>query len=406
MRNFVSFRITAAACWFFAALSLIGPFRFALIPAAAVTALIFAASFIAVRFNKPVIRLLFMALPFAGVALARYNAFVLVGCAVPAVYAAAAVASGFIMVENWRYIRLYSVLAMITPAFIIMSFVPIFGNTPTKIFVPLFLVFGILALRAGRAGNVRSARWQAGNAMFFVIPLVVSLALGLGLGALLPYISFIFLPIAALFGLVITGWNALMSNVFQYSPSEPEASALPTPLPTSDLPEEEGFIGMLTDNKNVWSGSFRLDMPWAILGILVLVAILVVALVMLFKRRGVPGREEEDDFIFTAADGEKTPSLRRSRKKKVPNADAIRKIYAQYLTYLRTWGVKLKTSNTSQEVSDEAYKSLLKETDEELRSLYIRARYGDPKSITDEDVKKAQEAFEKLTDYDTVRKAG
>lgn len=404
MRNFVSFRITAAACYFFAVLSLVGPFRFALLPAAVIAALIFVSSFIAVRFNSPVVRLLFMLVPFAGLYLARYDLFVLVGCAVPAVYAAAAVASGFIMVENWRYIRIYSLLAMITPMFMIMSFVPIFRNTPTKIFVPLFLVLGILALRAGRTGNVRSARWQAGNVLFFVIPLALSVALGLGLGALLPYISFIVLPIAGLFGAFVAGYNALMTNVFKYYMSEPVPSAKPTPMPTSGYAGEGGFTGMLTDNKNVWSGSFRLDMPWAILGALVLVAILVIALVVLFKRRGGAGREIDDDFIFSAEEGEDTPAVRRSRRKKIANADAIRRIYSQYLTYLRTWGVKLKSSNTSQEVSDEAYRTLLKETDEELRSLYIRARYGDPRSITAEDVKRAKEAYEKLTDYETVRK--
>ena len=72
---------------------------------------------------------------------------------------------------------------------------------------------------------------------------------------------------------------------------------------------------------------------------------------------------------------------------------------------MRTWGVKLKSSNTSSEVSDEAQKKLLKVTDEELRAIYIRARYGDPASITKEDVEKARAAYAILTDYDSVRKS-
>ena len=56
-------------------------------------------------------------------------------------------------------------------------------------------------------------------------------------------------------------------------------------------------------------------------------------------------------------------------------------------------------------VSDEAQKKLLKVTDEELRAIYIRARYGDPASITKEDVEKARAAYAILTDYDSVRKS-
>lgn len=406
MKNFVSFRITAAACYYFAIVSHFGPFRYSWVPAAVIVLLIFAASFAAVRLNHPALRLVVMLIPFAGLAFCGRDVIMLSGCAVPLVYSAAAVASGAYAIEAWRYRRIYMPLASLTPMWAITSFLPIVGNKTTKPMVVLFLLLGILALRACRTGSVKSFRWQSGNCLFFIIPVVVAAAIGCGIGFALPYISYIITPIAGLFGLFVYGYNYVMSSVFRYNMSEPQVSPSPTPEPTEVV--EPVIPGGATDVKphGIAVELPKLDMPWAVVAVIIFAAILIVALILLLKHKRSSRDIYKDDLTFSVGEEEEVPGFRRAKKhKRRTNSGEIRAIYAQYLTYLRTWGVKLKSSNTSSEVSDEAQKKLLKVTDEELRAIYIRARYGDPASITKEDVEKARAAYAILTDYDSVRKS-
>ena len=84
--------------------------------------------------------------------------------------------------------------------------------------------------------------------------------------------------------------------------------------------------------------------------------------------------------------------------------EAIRAIFRQYILLVRKEGAELSRGSTSadvlesaRELSESEEKSL---SDEEsaLREIYIRARYGDPNGITDEDVSNARSLFEKISE--------
>ncbi len=84
--------------------------------------------------------------------------------------------------------------------------------------------------------------------------------------------------------------------------------------------------------------------------------------------------------------------------------EAIRAIFRQYILLVRKEGAEISRGSTSadvlesaRELSDSEEKSL---SDEEsaLREIYIRARYGDPNGITDEDVSNARSLFEKISE--------
>lgn len=84
--------------------------------------------------------------------------------------------------------------------------------------------------------------------------------------------------------------------------------------------------------------------------------------------------------------------------------EAIRAIFRQYILLVRKEGAEISKGSTSadvlesaRELSESEEKSL---SDEEnaLREIYIRARYGDPNGITDEDVSEARSLFEKISE--------
>ena len=84
--------------------------------------------------------------------------------------------------------------------------------------------------------------------------------------------------------------------------------------------------------------------------------------------------------------------------------EAIRAIFRQYILLVRKEGAEISRGSTSadvlesaRELSDSEEKGL---SDEEsaLREIYIRARYGDPNGITDEDVSNARSLFEKISE--------
>ena len=84
--------------------------------------------------------------------------------------------------------------------------------------------------------------------------------------------------------------------------------------------------------------------------------------------------------------------------------EAIRAIFRQYILLVRKEGAEISRGSTSadvlesaRELSDSEEKGL---SDEEsaLREIYIRARYGDPNGITDEDVSEARSLFEKISE--------
>ena len=90
----------------------------------------------------------------------------------------------------------------------------------------------------------------------------------------------------------------------------------------------------------------------------------------------------------------------------------IRSIYKQYISFLRRNGVQIGKGSTSEDilasakemaadVEDEPNPEELEkgtEAEEKLREIYIRARYGNPASITADDVLEATNLLAEITE--------
>ena len=173
MKNMTAFRITALSCFYFALLSLVSPFRESLLPMAVTAGLILIAAFLAVRFEKPAARLAFFILPLAWVVMTAMVdwpklALLAAGCALPVLD----------MKELWRYRREFMILTGVSALLLVASINPLIFSTGTCIFIGAYLLLSILALRAGRAGQMKSGRWQAGSAGLLLLPIVGAAGVG------------------------------------------------------------------------------------------------------------------------------------------------------------------------------------------------------------------------------------
>ena len=88
------------------------------------------------------------------------------------------------------------------------------------------------------------------------------------------------------------------------------------------------------------------------------------------------------------------------RKKKKPHAETnnakIRQIYKEYLFFVKTFGVKIVNQTTSEDVAIASDEIIETGKTDELRQLYIRARYNDENQLSDEEVLRAQLLFEEI----------
>ena len=82
---------------------------------------------------------------------------------------------------------------------------------------------------------------------------------------------------------------------------------------------------------------------------------------------------------------------RRSGEAALPaNVRQVRKVYRSYLDHVRSLRLRISPSDTSKDVLDGSSAYLDVPENGTLRELYIAARYGNPKSVTSEQVGEAK----------------
>lgn len=413
MKNFAAFRLTAWVCFYFAVISMFPPFIDAYIPSAVVCLLTLAASLAAVRFKSAVPRLLLALTPALGLLWAR-GTVSFVGTALPLIYIVIFLAKGGYDTELWRYRREFRVMAVLAIVIVGLSFVHFqvklleldIESLTARIFAPISVLFGALALRARRTGNILSSKWQAGNIGFFVLPLGGVAALALGIRALLPHLGFLKNILMVPIALLAYIWTLL----FGMGPQEIQEEEIEYILPESQLwPKLEdmqgGYVDMLTedtiDKRLFEKPEFLEKITWSNTLIAVLVIVVIVTVVLLLLKAGAARRKDSGEKLELELEKEPPRQRRRSlrfwQRKERGNAAKVREVYREYLELLRTRGVTRYSSETSLEISASAQRVLEGKTDAPLRAVYLKARYGSPAAVTAGDVKLAEDSLRLLT---------
>lgn len=390
MKNMSAFRLTAICCIYFAAIGLFEPFASSVMPAAAVAGLIFAASLLAVRLEKPWARLLISLIPFAGLLFSK-GIVQAIACAVPPVAACILLTSGAFSRELWLFKREFTGLCAISAVLFIVSFNPFSSSDPTRIFVVFAMLLAVLALRTGRAGSERSFRWQAGSIALFLIPAALAAAVGMGIGFALPHMK----VLAAIFGVP---WAFLMMLVYKigawFTSKIPENAE--TVLPTIEPIHMEGGSGQVVESTQIAHEGLSLDLhletipwKWIVLGAVILIGAVILTRYLI--KNSERTRTVKNKLELRTQDDERTARGRRKRRKRgAGNSEMVREIYSQYMAYLRTNGVYIGRNNTTEDISGGA--KLVAGDDSTLREIYRKARYGEFE-VTDEEYKAAREWY-------------
>ena len=130
--------------------------------------------------------------------------------------------------------------------------------------------------------------------------------------------------------------------------------------------------------------------PWLIVSISAFVLVAGTVAVIIIRRRRKQAPAEE---IVRSPE----------EQAQIDKVERIRAIYRQYISFVRKSGADLTNGSTSAdilessvELGEEAGRDLSGD-ESALRGIYIRARYGNPAAITDDDVAEAARLLERIT---------
>ena len=290
--------------------------------------------------------------------------------------------------EYWRFRRTFVLMVSVTgflSALNIILYLVVEETTKARINLPGIIGFtiacaisGMIALSELRKGNP-DTRWRAMNAGRLVLMFAASAA---ALALLYLILSFVFSLITPTLG---PKAPKLMTERIRLEAvnAAPTYSAAPGGQMVEDESMKEDKPVELPEKEE------EQEFPWVLICIVatVVAAGTVTAVIMIRKRR------KKTDVPQAVRTPEEQAQLDKVEK--------IRAVYRQYIAFVRKEGADLSRGSTSEDIL-ESSKELKEEADlsedeSRLREIYIKARYGSPDSITEDDVSEACRLLEKIT---------
>lgn len=270
---------------------------------------------------------------------------------------------------------------------------------PGIYYAAAFLCLAVLAMRRMQMNAEMSLRWNLANGAAVIgVPLLAagcSLLLWQLLRRIRPFAASL-IPYLRRF----IAW--LINTLLPINPDVPEPT--PTPKPTL-TPAEEAIVepGWETPPPD-W------DFDWEFhpeqlekagrIGIWLLLILLALGLLFLFlslaRRNRVMSEQEDFDYPETE---EANPGRRRKAERGaavLSNARQVRIQYRKYMLLMRRRGAEIRRADTSREILDEAEQLSPLPDAQRLRELYLKARYGDARLVTPEDVQEAVLCLQKI----------
>ena len=315
------------------------------------------------------------------------------------IFFAVFMAIGRFETEYWKFRKTYiglTATAVFISIIYFFVYIAVEEDTKATMNVPGVMGFtlalaltGIFVLTEMRSGEP-DAKWRARNAGRII-------AIFSAVAAIL---VFAFLILSFVFSLIepITGPMApnLKTERMRFNIVTTPYSAAAKFNPT-----EEAYKDKLKDDEEnaVFQQEEEKAFPWELIAIGVIVLTAAVFLVCRYLKK----RKQQADTEVKPVTPEEQEQLDKIMK--------IRSIYKQYISFLRRSGVQIGKGSTSEDIlgfskenaaeaEDEPNPEELEkgtEAEEKLREIYIRARYGNPASITSDDVAQATRLLDEIT---------
>ncbi len=288
--------------------------------------------------------------------------------------------------DNWQTGRwMRPVLAI--GALLLLHFA--FQSPPVKegiALCTLFFLFGIIGLRLQRVGDLEN-----GKTLLVIGGVVLPILIGAAAGGLLwlllarrdllvTLFYWIFYPLIWLANRFIHKVEPKEGFLEEAAPSPSEAPESPTPPPFD--PVEEGSLVLHLP-----------DFNWTLLAH-VLFALAAVALVIFVLSRWVYVKPEHGrDIEYIPEKKERKRKKQRHRSSRA--VSRVRDAYRSYLILLSSrGGIRLSGSDTSLQVQERSAQLPGRELSEEIRQIYLRARYAG--KATPEDAQRIEDRVKRL----------
>ena len=406
MKQTSVFRVTAEICFYFAVLSVFTVFRTWRLPMALFTASCLLIGLAVVRCNSPALRLLLSLLPVLCFLTGPFTLLLILPL-LACVYYVLVMTRGHYAMPLDEYRRSYTFMLLISLFFIAANIAnsTIYRNqvisADSLVYVAVFLVLGVIAMRRMQMGAEMGMNWQIRNLLsvigFPVLAVGISLILFLVLRFSQQALAVILTPIGKfflwLFNLLFPEGKAPVAETVPAETIQSYTSALPMELDRIGTAADKSTVGSLASSSMLIERAAGIG-AWVLLGILLLVILLLI-----WRRAKRNKPMEEEELLYEETEAAPVGSRRR-RRNKIPllagNARQLRRIYKTYLEYRKTNGMRVQPSDTSADILEHDRQMGENEDAAKLRELYIAARYGNPADVTHEQVLEAQACLERI----------
>jgi len=267
---------------------------------------------------------------------------------------------------------------------------------------------GVLVLRRKRMGPGAGVKLRAVNLTEQVcvvgFAILASILLYAGIRHSARLVEALMLPFGLLFNAVVF---LLDRFICLFKPMLAEEPLIPEETENIVLEDLTNAETLPTDprDETVYAGVETLV---HILAILLALAVLAFLLYRLYKmlRRTRP----EGTAAGTIEEGEgERLGFRWDRRKRrklagLSNNEKIRRLYRDYLAYVRIRGVEIARQTTSADVLEAAERLPASGEAQRLRELYIRARYHDSEEMSDAEVEEANALLTRIREHFEARR--
>ncbi|MBQ4428048.1 MAG: DUF4129 domain-containing protein [Oscillospiraceae bacterium] len=405
MKRTAAVRLSADICFVFAFISVF-PLFSRWVPAMAIyTALALIVGLFAAGIKNAALRTLISVLP-AIVFIFSPLELPIIAPILGAVYFSINMAVGNFILPLYEYRRSFRIMLVLS---LIVFAVNIANSTifrdnvvsvPSLAFAVAFILLGIVSMRRMQMGASMDLRWHLTNAATVIgIPVAAiggAVILFFLLRSSAKVLNFIFYPIGRFF--IWLFYKLFSRDNLPVEDSELLEYITPhTPTFEMEVPlEGERRTGVLEDNP--FFSNLLIERATTI-GAYVILALLIIAAIWFIVKLAKRGADEAEDELYYEETSSEKPGKRRRRRARAPlgNALQIRRIYRVWLDYLQGKGIEIDKSDTSRDVLNSAEAVNERPEASRLRELYIAARYGDPDSITRENVAEAKACLDALT---------
>ena len=396
MRSVAAFRLTAQLCLVCAILCLFTPFMEKWQAFALFLVLTLLAGLGAGGCRKAPHRLLWGLLPLLTLVLPGVGWTVRAVLFLLSVYAAMFLTLGRFSLEIWQYRRAVVICCVLMVLLIIISGLGTVRSVPPRFLSAAGVALALLALRAMQLSSPSSARWQAGSAGLFFLPIAGGVLFGTALWLAVPGIRLLAEVLSGALAGAIWLWNAVWSRVVRLFPIG-EDFFVSTPVEIPHLESPADISPESTVPPSLPGELPKLQIPWGDILTLLAIAALIALIVWMLRRGVSAARRKGQEYDWVEEEQPPESRARRSRVRKSAERGSrskVRSIYREYLAYLRSRDVRPNESATTADISAAA-ENVLTQPDAQLREIYRRCRYSSA-PVSEEDVSAARAALDRL----------